>query len=198
MIIKGTRYEEIMYRGVKYSRNFSDGVKDIPERDRETLQNLRAAIINRQISGEDAEFYTEMREVDLGYMTPEELQAICDPRFVVGIDFKTIDTTPPFTSADMNLMYPGAVDVKYWRKAFANASLFWSKHMESVETSIGVQAFTSELYRNVGIEDIIAANTIAQGINLHNILLAQTPLPTSYRFRYNPVNNPIEFTYLEE
>ena len=198
MIVKTMRGIPILYNGKLLDGTNLYGKSELNEADRETLIKIRATIMNRAFSGQGAKYYDMAFEVDLGYMTPEELKAICDEKFVVGVDFKTIDTTPPFTSKHMNDKYPGSVDAPYWKRVFANSSLYWNRFKETIETSIGLQTVTSEIYRNTGIEDTMSANTMSQGINLQNILLSEKALSTRYRFRYNPVNDPIEYTYLED
>ena len=197
-MINAKRYEKTWYLGKLYERTEQSESLAVSDEDRLSLADLRDVYVAQTVYTTNGPFSRMSRAINLGYFTPEQLQAICEAKFTRNVDFKIIDTSPNFTSIEMNQLHPGAVDAPYWRSVFSNQSLLWSQSVEQVQTSIGTQIVTTEIHINTGMEDLMTARTLSQGINLQNIYIAEnTSINPKYKYRYNPVNNPINYDYLE-
>ena len=135
----------------------------------------------------------------MAYMTPMQLKRVCDPKNTALVDFRTIDTTPPFTTYDLNKLHPGAIDRDYFRTTLSNQGMLWGSVMSIVPTQMGDNYIAQRLIINYDVEDMMAGNTISQGIHLQNAYHGHESRPnTLYNSRGNPVRNPVPSIYIGE
>lgn len=108
-------------------------------------------------------------EIDLSYISGDDLSALTNSQFTQGINFKTLDTSPPFTTTTMNTIAPGSIDVRELKKKMSNQSLLKGRTMDLIDTQQGVLAVIDELKVNADIEDDVTSKVLSQGINLQMI-----------------------------
>ena len=135
---------------------------DDEKRNLEQLRERRSSASNERVE----RLNSIINEVDLTGISPDDLRALCNPDFVVGVDFRAIDTSSNFTTADMNRIAPGAIDVKALRAKISPRSLIQAQTSEIVDTQSGVVVVTNTVKANVGIEDLMASKVKSQGTNM--------------------------------
>lgn len=135
------------------------------------LDQLRRDLIKR--TGPDAEELERVtNELDLTGISAEDLQSLCDPQFVQGVNFKEIDTSGrndlegKFTTTDMNNIAPGAIAVSELVAKLSTQSLTQGRVVDLVDTQSGLMSVTNELKTNADVEDLIEDKVKSQGINM--------------------------------
>lgn len=140
----------------------------LSDSEKANLDKLRQDLIRR--TGPQArELSRIIDEVDLSNISPDDLKSLCRPEFIIGVNFKDIDTSPPFTTADMNRIAPGAIDVAELKAKMSNQSMLQARVVDVLDTQSGTVAVTSSVLINVDVEDEVQAKTESQGINLQLI-----------------------------
>lgn len=141
----------------------------LTQEEKDQLIRLKQDLQRKRSQPQFREFETLIGELDLSYITAEELKAITESQFTVGVDFKAIDTSPPFTTTDMNKIAPGSIDVGKLMQKMSNVGMRQGKTTELVDTQQGIMSTSDEVVLNVDIEELIETNAFSQGVNLQMI-----------------------------
>ena len=145
----------------------------ITQEEKDQLIRLKQSLQLQRSQPEYKEYVKLVDELDLSYISPEDLKSLCNPIYVVGVDFKSIDTSPPFTTTHMNEIAPGAINVRELKMKLTNKSILLAKTTDLVDTQQGVIVSTEELLANADIEDLVSTKTMSQGTNLQMVNAAE-------------------------
>lgn len=104
--------------------------------------------------------------IDLTGISIEDLKSLTDPKYTIGVDFRTIDTSGKFTTEDMNKIAPGSIDVDLLKQKILNKSIVQAEVVDVVDTQSGLMAVKNQLKMNVDVEDLMDSKTNSQGIVL--------------------------------
>lgn len=141
----------------------------VSEEDKETLKRLRTEIQQLATEPETVRVQEDVDSVDLTNIPALDLKLLCNPDFVIGIDFDAIDTSGDFTVLDMNTIAPGAIDVDELRKKITTGHVVYATAIEVIESQSGSMVVLDESILNSNIETIVESRTVSQGINLQMI-----------------------------
>ena len=141
----------------------------LSQEEKDQLIRLKQDLQRKRSQPQFQEFTTLLDELDLSYIKPDELKAITNPIFTVGVDFKAIDTRPPFTTTTMNEIAPGSIDVRELKRVLSNQSMLLARVANLVDTQQGLLLVVDEVRTNTDIEDLVETRTTSQGINLQMI-----------------------------
>ena len=145
----------------------------LAQEEKDQLIRLKQDLQRKRSQPQFKAFNTLIDELDLSFIRPDQLKAITKPQFTVGIDFKSIDTSPPFTTTDMNALAPGSIDVRELKQRLSNQSMLQSRTAELIDTQQGVMLVIEEVLLNADIEDMVVAKSTSQGVNLQMINIAE-------------------------
>jgi hypothetical protein len=145
----------------------------LTQEEKDELIRLKQSLQRQRTQPQYREFFKILDEIDLSGISSDDLKALCNPQFTIGVNFKEIDTSAPFTTTDMNGIAPGAMDVRELKKKMSNQSLVQSSFSEIIDTQQGPIVAKEEVLINVDIEDLVTSKTISQGVNLQMINEAQ-------------------------
>jgi len=137
----------------------------ISEKEKNQLLGFKEALAKRS-GPEFVELRRTLGELDLRNISAEDLKALSNPLFVIGVNFNSIDTSPPFTTTDMNEIAPGAIDVNELKVKMSNTSMVQGRVVDIVDTQSGLMAVSNEIRLNIDVEDIVESKVKSQGVNL--------------------------------
>lgn len=146
----------------------------LTQEQKDELIRLKQSLQRQRSQPQYSEFFRILDEVDLSGISADDLKALCNPQFTVGVNFKQIDTSPPFTSTDMNEIAPGALDVRELKQKLTNQSMLQSSYTDIIDTQQGPILSTEKVKVNADIEDLVRTKTMSQGVNLQLINDAAT------------------------
>lgn len=137
------------------------------------LDQLRRELIQRT-GPDNEELNRTINEIDLTGISNEDLRALLNPQFILGIDINAIDTSGGstggrFTSFDMNQIAPGSLNETELKAKLSNQSMLQGRVVDVVDTQSGTMSVTNELRINADVEDLVENKAKSQGINLQNI-----------------------------
>ena len=138
---------------------------------KERLLNLKNQLFNR-VDPRLEQVDNIIEVVDMTGITSDDLKALSNPLFVIGLDFSTIDTSGSFTTRDMNTIAPGAIDVQELKTKIMNQSIVKARVTDIIDTQSGTMAVTQEFRDNMDVEDIMEFKVKSQGTNLQNEIKA--------------------------
>jgi len=145
----------------------------LSQEEKNQLIALKQDLQRKRSQPQFKEFNSLIDELDLSYITAEQLKALTNPQFTIGIDFKSINTSPPFTTTDMNALAPGSINVRELKQKISNQAMTQSRTAELVDTQQGVMLAIEEVLLNVDIEELVVTKTTSQGVNLQMINIAE-------------------------
>jgi len=146
------------------TRSYARNATELDEGGEEELINLRKIYQDRTGYSKATEYF--ITAVDIAHMTIHELKSLTNFRFTRKLDFHDLDVSAPFTTKDLNNMYPGAVDEDYLREKLTLQSLLTDRSSDQIPTQQGEQKVVFELRTGTDVEDLVRSKAISQGVTM--------------------------------